>query len=191
MPSGQRPDKGVKRVHLIDQTLDGALLMELFSRDGCGTLVANDDYESLRSANIDDIAGIIELIRPQEENGTLVKRSRELLEAEIGHFTVIERDGMIVGCAALYPYPDDRAAELACLSIHPQYANLGFGDRLLVYIQRQAKQQGIAKLFALTTSSAHWFVERGFKVSEQSELPSKKQALYNYQRNSKVFIKAI
>lgn len=182
---------GVKRVHLIDRKMDGALLIELFSRDGCGILIGDDSYESLRQANIDDIAGILELIRPLEAAGTLVKRSRELLESEISHFTVIERDGMIVGCAALYPFHEQKAAELACLAVHPQYANFGFGDYLLSTIENQARDRQLNCLFALTTNSAHWFLERGFSESNRLSLPKEKQKIYNYQRNSMIFTKSL
>jgi len=184
-------EAGIKRVHLIDQNNDGALLVELFSRDGCGTLIGADNYESIRTATSDDIAGIIELIQPQEEAGTLVKRSRELLEAEINYFTVIERDGMIVGCAALYPFLEENKAELACLAVHPHYSDLNFGEKLLSTLEVKASHLKVTTLFALTTNSAHWFLERGFTESSNSDLPTEKQALYNYLRNSKVFIKSI
>ncbi len=182
---------GVKRVHLVDQFTDGALLIELFSRDGCGTLIGARNYESIRAATVDDIAGIIELIRPLEESGTLVRRSRELLEAEIDHFSVVERDGMIVACAALYPFEKEHKAELACMATHPNYSNQGFADQLLNFVQAKAKNLQVKTLFALTTSSSHWFVERGFSESNNELLPASKQALYNYQRNSKVFVKPL
>ena len=182
---------GVQRAHLIDWHIDGGLLLELFTRDGVGTLVTDDIYEGVRQAEIQDVGGIIELISPLEENGTLVKRSRERLETEIEKFTVVERDGMIIACAALYPTAKQGLVELACLAVHPDYRNEGRGDRLLTWIEQQAIESDADKLFVLTTRTAHWFRERGFKSTDLKALPGKRRSLYNYQRNSKIFIKVL
>lgn len=182
--------RGVKRIHLIDQHTDGGLLLELFTRDGVGTLVSAESYEGLRTATIDDVGGILQLISPLEEEGVLVKRSRELLEMEIDHFMVVERDGMAIACAALYPY-EGSVAELSCLAVHPDYRAQGRGDNLLQAIERRALNSGVKQLFVLTTQTSHWFRERGFRHAEIDELPVKRKNLYNYQRNSKVFIKAL
>jgi len=183
--------QGVPRVHLLDGYRDGALLMELFTRDGCGTLITTDSFEGTRQASIDDVGGILELIAPLEEQGILVRRSREKLEMEIDYFTVIERDNTVIGCAALYPYADAKLGELACLAIHADYAKQGKGDNLLQYMFRAARKQGLKRLFVLTTHTAHWFQERGFEPADISVLPVEKQGMYNYQRNSKVFIKEL
>lgn len=180
---------GVPRVHLLNRHTDGALLRELFTRDGVGTLIAAYRFEGTRTATIEDIGGIIELIKPLEQEGILLHRSRELLETEINHFTVVERDGLIVACAALYPYPQDKAAELACLAVHPDYRDSGRGHALFDYIAKQAVAQKLQRLFVLTTRTADWFRERGFKPADIADLPMKKQGLYNYSRQSKVFIK--
>ena len=182
---------GVKRVHLLDRSQDGALLQELFSRDGAGTLITAKSFETIRQANIEDVGGILDLIQPLEQNGTLVKRSRDLLEVEIDHFTVMERDGSVVACAALYPYPHSDVAELACLAVSKEYQSLGRGDRLLSAIEQQATALGLSGLCVLTTQTAHWFIEHGFSAAEIRDLPMEKQALYNYQRNSKVFKKIL
>ena len=182
--------RGVKRVHLIERSVDGGLLLELFTRDGIGTLISAESYEGLRPATIDDVGGILELIEPYENDGVLVKRSRERLEMEIGHFQIMMRDGMIIACAALYPYPK-HIAELACMVVHPAYRNQGRGDLLLETIERRARQAGINKLFVLTTQTSHWFQERGFRRAKMENLPVKKRSLYNYRRNSKVFIKVL
>ena len=181
----------VPRVHILDRHIDGALLLELFSRDGCGSLVMQDPFEDTRQAQLKDIGGILELIAPLEKEEVLVRRSRERLEMEIDHFTVVERDGMIIACAALYPFIEEKISELACLAVHPDYRKHGRGDALLKYIERQSRQLGIQQLFVLTTRTAHWFRERGFKAGSIDKLPIKRRALYNYQRNSKVFIKDI
>ena len=180
---------GVQRAHLIDRNIDGGLLLELFTRDGVGSLITDDIYEGIRQADINDVGGIIELISPLEENGTLVKRSRENLETEIEQFTVVERDGMIIACAALYPTSKKKLVELACLAVHPDYQNEGRGDHLLHWIEQQAKSIGGEQLFVLTTHTAHWFRERAFKAADIKALPGKRRSLYNYQRNSKIFIK--
>lgn len=182
---------GVARAHLLDASEDGALLKELFTRDGCGTMVTRETYETLRGARIDDVGGILELLAPLEANGTLVRRSRERLENEIQRFIIIERDGMTVACAALYPFPDEHTGELACVVVHPGYRNGERGLQMLHYLERRARKQGLTSLFALTTRTAHWFREHGFEPATVQSLPAQRQQLYNWQRNSKVFVKAL
>lgn len=184
-------ERGVSRVHLISRHTDGAVLQELFTHSGIGTMISEGPLQNLRGARIEDVGAILHLIEPLETEGTLVRRSRELLEMEIDRFVVIEHDRMIIGCAALYPFPDDKAGELACLTVHPDYRSAGCGDALLRYIEAKARYQGSKKLFVLTTRTAHWFVERGFLETSVGELPKVKQGLYNYQRRSKVFVKQI
>lgn len=181
---------GVERGHLISYLEDGALLIELFTRDGAGTMVIQESYEQIRTAEIEDVGGIIELIEPLEASGVLVRRSRELLENEIERFTVVERDGAIIGCAALYPY-SQQMAELACVAVDTSYRGGLRGDQLLSAIENQAREAGNQQLFILTTRTAHWFQERGFVPAELGVLPTERQSLYNFQRNSKVFIKGL
>ncbi|MGH8492752.1 MAG: amino-acid N-acetyltransferase [Moraxellaceae bacterium] len=187
--------EGVKRVHIISYARDGALVQELFTRDGSGTLITNDPYEEIREAEIEDIGGMLELMRPLEEEGILVRRSRERLETEISHFVVVERDGMIVGCAALYPLPSDAknpaSGEIACVAIHPNYRNGDRGSELLEFLEKRAVGKGLKKLFVLTTRTALWFVEHGFKTTPVDDLPNERKALYNFQRNSQVFSKIL
>jgi amino-acid N-acetyltransferase len=182
---------GVRRVHLISRQFDGALLLELYTRDGIGTLVTADNYEGLRTATIDDIGGIMELISPLEEKGALVKRSREQLELDINNFTVIERDGMIIACAALFIFEEEQAAEMACLAVHNNYQQHGRGGDLMQHIEWQARKKHIQKLFTLTTLTMHWFRERGFVECSIDDLPVEKKKLYNFQRNSKVLCKPL
>lgn len=182
--------KGVPRVHLLSYAEDGALLQELFTRAGHGTLVSQHAYDQLRAARSDDVAGILELLRPLEEQGILVRRSRELLESEIQRFFVIERDGMITACAALYPYSDEQA-ELACVAVHTDYRGTNRGARLLEQIEQEARRRQFKQVFVLTTRTAHWFIEHGFVAGNVSELPQERQRLYNWQRNSKVFFKSL
>jgi len=182
--------KSVHRCHLINFADNGALIEELFTRDGNGTLVSRDHFELLRAATIEDVGGILELIAPLEAAGVLVHRSRELLESEIDHFKVIELEGTIIACAAIYPL-DDECGEIACIAIHKDYQDSGRGDHLLRALEKQAHKQGLSKVIVLTTQTAHWFMERGFTPVAISELPIRKQQMYNYQRNSKAFRKQL
>ncbi len=192
LPSAIRAcDHGVARTHLICRHTDGAILQELFTHEGIGTMVTEMPLESMRQADIGDVGGLLQLIEPLEAEGILVKRGRERLEMEIGHFYVMEHDGVIIGCAALYPFTDVSQAELACVAIHSSFRGGGRGDRLLQFCEEEARKRGIRSLFVLTTRTAHWFVERGFVEADVTALPPAKQQLYNYQRRSKVFIKKI
>jgi amino-acid N-acetyltransferase len=182
---------GVARSHIVSYAEDGALLTELFTRDGGGTLVAQEQFEVVREAAIEDVGGLLDLISPLEEQGILVRRSREVLEREIEQFSVVEREGMIIACAALYQIADSDAGELACLAVNPEYRHGGRGDELLERIETRARAQGLKTLFVLTTRTAHWFRERGFEPSSVDRLPSARASLYNYQRNSKIFEKAL
>ncbi len=180
---------GIERNHLISYEQDGALLLELFSRDGAGVLLSKQAFETTRAANITDVGGILELLEPLEQQGVLVKRERELLEQEIAHFIVVERDGIIIACSALYPYQE--AAEIACVVTHPDYRGGQHGKKMLNVLQEKAADNGIKQVFVLTTQSAHFFLEQGFRETSLDQLPTKKKALYNFQRKSKVFSKRL
>ena len=182
---------GVRRSHIVSYAEDGALLSELFTRTGNGTLVAQEQFESLREATIEDVGGLMELITPLEDQGILVRRSREVLEREIEQFSIVEREGLIIACAALYQIADSDFGELACLAVNPSYRHGGRGDELLERIEERARAQGLKTLFVLTTRTDHWFRERGFEPSSVDRLPAARASLYNYQRNSQVFEKAL
>lgn len=182
---------GVQRAHLVDRNIDGAILQELFTRDGCGTMISNSPYDVIRQAGIADINGILDLLEPLEQQGVLVQRSREKLELEIDHFTLMERDGVIIGCAALYPFNGEEAAELACLAVHAEYHNEGRGEKLLTLLEHEAAGKNIKSLFVLTTHAEHWFLEKGFINASLDDLPVERKTLYNFQRNSKVLLKEI
>ena len=184
--------RGVPRAHLISYQRDGAVLQELFTRAGEGTLLMQHGRETIRPAAIDDVPGLLDIISPLEEQGVLVKRSRELLETEISRFyLVVDPENMIVACAALYPFDDGNCAELACVATHEDYKNRGFAGKLLNHIEGKAKALGLSQLFVLTTQTAHWFIEQGFEPSSLGELPAAKKDLYNYRRNSKIFCKTL
>jgi amino-acid N-acetyltransferase len=184
-------DNGVKRAHLISRHHDGALLLELFTRDGVGTMIAATPLAHLRNANIDDVGGIIAIIEPLEVEGVLVRRSRERLEIEIERFVVAEHDGAIIGCAALYAFPEERAGELAALAVDPDFRREGYGEALLHEIEQRAKKLKLARLFVLTTRASGWFLERGFVESDPARLPKQKRDLYNWQRRSLVYEKTL
>ena len=182
---------GVKRSHLLSYEEDGSLLQELFTRDGVGTQLSMENSEDIRIATVRDIPGLLELIHPLEQQGILVKRSREQLEMDIANYTIIDRDGVIIACAALNIYAQENMAEMACVAVHPDYRTSSRGDILLADIQKRAKRAGIGKLFVLTTRTVHWFQERGFRLANVEDLPKYKRDNYNYQRKSKILIQSL
>ena len=181
---------GVKRVHILNADADGALLRELYTRDGVGLMLyADADYESTRDATIEDVGGILALIKPLEDAGVLVPRSREQLELEIGSFSVMVRDGLAIACCALFPFPQNHMGELACIAVHPDYQRVGRAAVLLARVEADARKLGLKKLFSLTTHTPHWFIEHGFTQGRIEDLPVQKQRIYNYRRNSLVLVK--
>lgn len=181
---------GIHRSHLISFKKNGALLQELFTREGKGSLISGDNFDSLRRASIEDVGGILALIKPLEESGTLVTRSRELLENEILNFQVIELEGTLIACAALYRTSEE-SGEIACIAIHENYRKKGYGDQLLLSLENAAREQGLTEVFVLTTETDHWFLERGFDLTGLDGLPQLKKEFYNYSRNSKVLVKKL
>jgi len=184
-------NSGVPRAHIVPFATDGSALLELFTHDGVGTMISHENLESLRQATIEDVGGIIKLIEPLEANGTLVKRGRELIEREIELFSVIEHDGVIFGCAALYPFPEEKMAEMACLTVNPEVQAQGDGERILKHMENRARAIGLNKLFVLTTRTAQWFQKRGFVHATVDDLPRDRQHMYNWQRKSQVLIKTL
>jgi amino-acid N-acetyltransferase len=180
---------GVRRAHLVDRRAHGGLLLELFTHEGIGTMITAETYRDVRAAELRDVGGILDLVEPLAKQGLLLRRPRELVENEIDRFSVIERDGLVTACAAFYPYK--HAAELACVAVHPRYRDAGLGDKLIAFFERRAREQGITKLFVLTTGAAHWFRERGFEPGKQSDLPRAKREAIDARRGSKVMIKRV
>ncbi|SMG03181.1 amino-acid N-acetyltransferase [Burkholderia singularis] len=182
---------GVARAHLIPQSLDGSVLLELFLHDGVGTMISYENLESLREATPDDVGGILALIEPLEADGTLVRRGRHQIERDIDHFSVIEHDGVLFGCAALYPYPSEKIGEMACLTVAPEAQGSGDGERLLKRIEQRARARGLTRIFVLTTRTEHWFLKRGFVKATVDDLPEDRRKLYNWQRKSLVLMKQL
>ena len=187
----QASQSGVNRVHLINRQLNGGLLIELFTRQGAGTLISTQPFEDARPANLDDIQGILDLIKPLEQRGLLIARTSESIELDIDKFHVIEQDGLITTCAALYSYPETNIGELACVAVHPNYRTGERGKHLLRLIEKEALSQGLTRLFVLTTQSSHWFLERGFSPASVTDLPPEKAANYSQSRRSKILIKKL
>jgi amino-acid N-acetyltransferase len=187
----QACEGGVARAHVIPFARDGSILLELFRHEGVGSMLVEETLEELREASLDDVAGIVALISPLEKDGTLVKRDRTLIEREAANFSVIEHDGVIFGCAALYPYPEDGIAEMACLAVNPLVQSRGDGERLLKRIEVRARALGLKRLFVLTTRTTHWFLRRGFVLASIDALPAERQNFYNWQRRSQVLIKQL
>ncbi len=183
--------QGVARAHLLPFALDGSILLEIFTHDGVGTMVVEDTLDDLRPATVDDVGAIVQLIEPLEQDGTLVPRGRHQIERDVEKFWVTEHDGLIYGCVALYVWPEDRMAEMACLVVHPDWQAEGEGDKLLRHAEARARASGVRRLFVLTTRTSHWFIKRGFNPGSLADLPRNRQAQYNRARNSLVFIKRL
>ncbi len=184
-------EAGVERNHILPFSVDGALLLEIYVHDGIGTMVIDEKLESVREAGVDDIGGILQLIEPFERDGTLVKRSRTEIERDIHQYTVVEHDGVIFGCAALYPYPEARTAEMAALTVSPQSQGQGDGEKLLKRIEHRARAIGLDSIFVLTTRTMHWFIKRGFQPVSPDWLPEARKKKYNWDRKSQVLVKKL
>ena len=182
---------GVERSHILPFAVDGSLLLEVYVHDGIGTMVVDEKLESLREATVDDIGGILQLIEPFERDGTLVKRDRTEIERDVNHYTVIEHDGVIFGCAALYPYPEARTGEMAALTVSNQSQSQGDGERILKRVEQRAKAMGLESLFVLTTRTMHWFIKRGFQQVDPDWLPEARKRKYNWDRKSVVLVKKL
>lgn len=184
-------EQGVARSHILPFAVDGALLLEIYMHDGIGTMVVDEKLEELREATADDVGGILQLIEPFEQDGTLVKRDRTEIERDIGNYTIIEHDGVIFGCAALYPYPEKQTAEMAAVTVSPQSQGQGDGEKLLKRIEQRARAQGIKSIFVLTTRTMHWFIKRGFVQVDPDWLPEARKRKYNWNRKSQVLVKQL
>ena len=182
---------GVERSHILPFAMDGSLLLEIYVHDGVGTMVIDEKLESLREATNDDVGGILQLIEPFEKDGTLVKRSRTEIERDADHYTILEHDGVIFACAALYPFPEAKTAEMAALTVSPHSQGQGDGERVLKRIEQRAKTAGLDSIFVLTTRTMHWFLKRGFVLMDPEWLPEARKRKYNWDRKSQVLVKRL
>jgi len=184
-------ESGVERSHILPFAVDGAILQEVFTHDGIGTMVVDEKLESLHEATADDVGGILQLIEPFERDGTLVRRERTEIERDVSNYTVIEHDGVLFGCAALYPYPESRTGEMTALTVSPQVQGQGDGERILKRIEQRARALGLESIFVLTTRTMHWFIKRGFVVVDPDWLPEARKRKYNWDRRSQVLVKKL
>ena len=182
---------GVERSHILPFAVDGALLLEVYMHDGIGTMVVDEKLESLREATPDDVGGILQLIEPFEKDGTLIKRDRTEIERDIEQYTVIEHDGVIFACAALYPYPEAKTAEMAAVTVSPQSQGQGDGEKVLKRVEQRARAMGLKSIFVLTTRTMHWFLKRGFVQTDPDWLPEARKRKYNWDRKSLVLVKKL
>ncbi len=182
---------GVERSHILPFAVDGALLLEVYMHDGIGTMVVDEKLESLREATHEDVGGILQLIEPFENDGTLVKRDRTEIERDVEQYTVIEHDGVIFACAALHAYPEKKTGEMAALTVSPQSQGQGDGEKVLKRIEQRARSKGLESIFVLTTRTMHWFIKRGFVPADLDWLPEERKRAYNWNRASKVLVKKL
>ena len=182
---------GVERSHILPFAVDGALLLEVYMHDGIGTMVVDEKLESLREATHEDVGGILQLIEPFENDGTLVKRDRTEIERDVEQYTVIEHDGVIFACAALHAYPEMKTGEMAALTVSPQSQGQGDGEKVLKRIEQRARSKGLESIFVLTTRTMHWFIKRGFVPADLDWLPEERKRAYNWNRASKVLVKKL
>ncbi|MDF2463976.1 MAG: argA [Ramlibacter sp.] len=182
---------GVERSHIIPFATDGSLLLEVYVHDGIGTMVIDEKLEELREATADDVGGILQLIEPFEKDGTLVKRDRTEIERDVANYTIVEHDGVIFACAALYPYPEAKTGEMAALTVSPQSQGQGDGEKILKRIEQRARAMGLESIFVLTTRTMHWFLKRGFVQADADWLPEARKRKYNWDRKSLVFVKKL
>ncbi len=184
-------EEGVERSHILPFSVDGALLLEIYVHDGIGTMVVDEKLEELREATADDVGGILQLIEPFENDGTLVKRNRTEIERDVDHFTIIDHDGVIFACAALYPYPEAKTAEMAALTVSPQSQGQGDGEKILKRVEQRARTMGLNSIFVLSTRTMHWFLKRGFVQMDPDWLPEARKRKYNWDRKSQVLVKKL
>ena len=179
---------GVTRTHILPPA-PGALIQELYTTDGIGTLITRDVYDGIRLAAAEDIPNILTLIEPLETRGVLVKRAPEVLARDVdsGYYYVYTRDDTLLACAQLKRYSATHA-ELACLVVAPSYRRQGCGDAMLGFMERTAVAAGVNNLFALSTHTMQWFMERGFRQVSVDELPERRAAIYDSDRASKVYV---
>jgi amino-acid N-acetyltransferase len=182
---------GVRRCHVVSHAEDGALIAELFTREGQGTQITEHSAERIRQANLDDVAGIIDLTAPLEANGVLLPRTRERIEREITQFWVLDLDGMIIACAALYPHADSGTAEIACVVTHRDYQGGDRAERLIRHLEGLARRQGMHSTFVLTTRTAAWFMEQGYAAGDLDDLPDLRRVQWTPERNSRVLVKPL
>ncbi|MBK9576110.1 MAG: amino-acid N-acetyltransferase [Fibrobacterota bacterium] len=182
--------KGVRRTHILDGQEDGALLREIFSQDGQGTMVFANEYDHIRRAEVRDVPDILRIQEPYVAQGVLLPRTAEQIEAKIGDYVVHEADGFIQGSAALHPFPDG-SAEVAAVAVAEHVRRFGVGRKIVQFLLQKAVRMGYDKVFLLTTQTSDWFADLGFERGDLADLPQDKVSAYDIKRRSLVFVRTI
>jgi amino-acid N-acetyltransferase len=183
--------KGVARVHFISYLSDGAILRELFTRDGVGTMLSDVPFDNLRPAMQVDVLEILELITPMQEQGILLARTYDSLLKDLDDFIVIIREDTVVATAALHQYKGTQQGEIACVAVHQDYRGDEFGDMLLSELELRAGSCEVSELFVLTTHAIDWFEERGYTLGAKTDLPKARLGTYSDSRNSVILTKKL
>jgi amino-acid N-acetyltransferase len=184
---------GVPRVHIINGRADEALLTEVFSNEGLGTLVYANEYQQIRRALKKDIPSILKLIRPSVESAELVKRTRASLEKSLGDYFIFEIDKNPVACVALHVHSEQGAGELACLCVKPSHENQGIGRKLIQFVESRARELGLNQLVAMSTQAFAYFQSKGgFQEGGVEDLPPLRREKYGQSgRKSKILVKKL
>ena len=182
---------GIPRVHLLNGTINEALLAEIFSNGGIGTMIYSNEYEQIRRVYKKDVRAVISLIQQSIRNEELLRRTRAEIFADIDDYWVLEIDRHIVGCVAMYPYPEQKMAELACLYVSRSTENQGLGRKLMSFVETLAKQRGFNRLFALSTQAFVYLQQKGgFMEADADILPPERRVKYEASgRNSRILVK--
>lgn len=182
---------GIPRVHLLNGTINEALLAEIFSNGGIGTMIYSNEYEQIRRVYKKDVRAVISLIQQSIRNEELLRRTRAEILADIDDYWVLEIDRHIVGCVAMYPYPEQKIAELACLYVSRSTENQGLGRKLMSFVETLAKQRGFNRLFALSTQAFVYLQQKGgFMEADADILPPERRVKYEASgRNSRILVK--
>jgi amino-acid N-acetyltransferase len=184
---------GVPRIHIINGRVDEGLLAEVFSNEGIGTLIYANDYQQIRRAMKKDVRAIQLLTKAAVESEELVKRSRAVIEKNLGDYFIFEIDKNPVACVALHVYPEQKKGELACLYVNPLHENRGIGRKLIQYIESKAREMGLNELLTLSTQAFTYFQSKGgFAEGTPDDLPPARREKYEQSgRNSKVLVKKL
>ncbi len=178
---------GVERVHLVDGRSDGAILREIFSNLGVGTMIHANQYQSIRAMRREDVTDVYRLMRPLVEHGLLIHRSESELADRHEDYVVFETDGMVHGCGALHLFGVEQG-EIAALAVDRMYDHFAIGQRITAYLVDRARVAGLRRVFALTTQASDWFEQLGFRPGTVDDIPEAKQEQYDYSRSSRVLL---
>jgi amino-acid N-acetyltransferase len=177
--------RGTERAHVVDGRMEGAILREIFSNLGVGTMVYGNDYESIRPMKADDIGDVLRLMQPLMEEGILIKRTEDDLMERHGDFVVYSIDEVVHACGSLHDYGEGQG-EIAAIATNPVYSHLSMGRKILSYLVEKASRVGMTRVFALTTRTVDWFEQLGFVEADLETLPAKKRDSYNHARKSRI-----